>query len=150
MRRLSWSPCSTVVKEGVGTTTWTGSRQCLFAFMSDACINDTESCQTADALWSSELMCPSCLLAYYLRCCLHVTLWNAESLVHVKVLTRSPCDFLLSLCLLIHAVMIHTAALLQDWCVIHTPGPLGGPGVTCCLTSSSSGCFCVDKFSADY
>lgn len=45
---------------------------------------------------------------------------DAKSLRHVWVLTFNPCGLLLSLCLLIHTTMIHTAARLWGWCVIHT------------------------------
>lgn len=45
---------------------------------------------------------------------------DAKSLRHVWVLTFNPCGLLLSLCLLIHTTMIHAAARLWGWCVIHT------------------------------
>lgn len=81
------------------------------------------------------LMC-YCLAVEYLQCCLCITSWSLR-----LALTFSPCGFLLSSVLLIHTIMIHTAAPFWDWCVTHIPHDVAC--VTCCLTSSPSGHLCV-------
>lgn len=75
---------------------------------------------------------------------------DAKSLRHVWVLTFNPCGLLLSLCLLIHTTMIHAAAVYEVDVLFTPTGPQDVPPVTCCVTSSPSGCFSVDKFHIVY
>lgn len=76
-------------------------------------------------------MC-SCLVLHYLWC--FFVYYLVVYLRHVRVLTLGPCDFLKSVCLLLHAVMIHVAAH-SEIDVLFTPC---APCVTCCQISSTS------------
>lgn len=65
-------------------------------------------------------MC-SCLAVQYLWCFWCITLWMLRVLDMSGRWHSAHVTSCYPLCLLIHGVMIHTAAHFWDWCVIHTP-----------------------------
>lgn len=122
--------------------------------IADTCVNNTVDPVRLQTLCKPKsiggmLMC-SCLAVWDLWWCLCITLWMLRVLdmsgfwhsIHVACCYLCVCWF---------TPLWFMQLPVYEVDVLFTPtGPQDVPPVTCCVTSSPSGCFSVDKFHIVY